>query len=109
MLRVREDIKMTISAYQTLYQSSVTFAMRKQLQAEHGKAELEKNIEELECKKIKLENQVTEINLRIESIDKRNKERMQVEEAKREKEREFIHLQEEHLLKFLGHVKEKVK
>ena len=39
---------MTISAYQTLYQSSVTFAMRKQLQAEHGKADLEKTIEQLE-------------------------------------------------------------
>ena len=45
LLRVREEIKMTISAYQTLYQSSVTFAMRKQLQAEHGKADLEKTIE----------------------------------------------------------------
>jgi len=45
LLRVREEIKMTIYAYQTLYQSSVTFAMRKQLQAEHGKADLEKTIE----------------------------------------------------------------
>lgn len=40
LLRVRDEIRMTIAAYQTLYQSSVTFAMRKQLQAEHGKAEL---------------------------------------------------------------------
>ena len=31
--------------------SSVTFAMRKQLQAEHGKADLEKQIEILEAKK----------------------------------------------------------
>mmetsp|Transcript_16256 Transcript_16256/g.25138 ORF Transcript_16256/g.25138 Transcript_16256/m.25138 type:complete len:163 (+) Transcript_16256:31-519(+) len=29
LLRVRDEIKMTIAAYQTLYQSSVTFAMRK--------------------------------------------------------------------------------
>ena len=49
---------MTIAAYQTLYQSSVTFAMRKQLQAEHGKADLEKTIEQLEHKKTKLENKV---------------------------------------------------
>ena len=39
LLRVRDEIKMTIQAYQTLYQSSTTFAMRKQLQAEHGKPE----------------------------------------------------------------------
>ena len=32
---------MTIAAYQTLYQSAVTFGMRKQLQAEQGKSELE--------------------------------------------------------------------
>jgi dynein light intermediate chain len=44
---------MTIAAYHTLYQSSVTFAMRKQLQAEHGKADLEKRISELEAKKTK--------------------------------------------------------
>ena len=50
LVRVRDEIKMTISAYQTLYQSSVTFAMRKQLQAEHGKADLEKTIEQLENK-----------------------------------------------------------
>ena len=29
LLRVRDDIKQTNSAYQTLYESSVTFAMRK--------------------------------------------------------------------------------
>ena len=29
LLRVRDDIKQTNSAYQTLYQSAVTFAMRK--------------------------------------------------------------------------------
>ena len=49
LLRVRDEIKMTIAAYQTLYQSSVTFAMRKQLQAEHGKADLERKIEELKA------------------------------------------------------------
>ena len=31
LLRVRDEIKMTIAAYQTLYQSSVTFGTRKQL------------------------------------------------------------------------------
>ena len=33
---------MTIAAYQTLYQSSGTFAMRKQIQAEHCMTEQEK-------------------------------------------------------------------
>jgi dynein light intermediate chain, axonemal len=61
LLRVRDEIKMTIAAYQTLYQSSVTFSMRKQLQAEHGRSDLEKRIAELETKRAKQENKVIEL------------------------------------------------
>jgi len=68
LLRVRDEIMMTIAAYQTLYQSSVTFAMRKQLQAEHGKADLEKRIAELEAKKKKQSNKVIELKSKIEAI-----------------------------------------
>jgi dynein light intermediate chain len=100
---------MTIAAYQTLYQSSVTFAMRKQLQAEHGKADLEKTIEQLESKKTKLENKVQELKSKIEAIEKRNKERKEVEIKKREQEVEFLKYQEAHLSKFLKQVAEKAK
>ena len=57
-MRVRDELKMTIAAYQTLYQSSVTFGMRKQLQSEQGKSELEAKIEELQKKKAKMEEKV---------------------------------------------------
>jgi dynein light intermediate chain len=49
---------MTLAAYQTLYHGSVIFGIRKQLQAEQGRAELETKIEELDIKKIYLENRV---------------------------------------------------
>lgn len=101
LLRVRDEIKMTISAYQTLYQSAVTFGMRKQLQAEHGKAELENRIEELEEKKTKLENKVIELKSKIDAIDNRNKERKEIEQKKRDEEIEFLKYQESHLAKFL--------
>merc|ERR1711982_881 len=83
LLRVRDEIKMTIAAYQTLYQSSVTFAMRKQLQAEHGKADLEKRIADLEARKTKQENKVIELKAKIQAIEKRNSERKEVEDKKR--------------------------
>lgn len=35
---------MTIAAYQTLYESSVAFGMRKALQAEQGKSDMEKMV-----------------------------------------------------------------
>lgn len=40
-MRTRDELKMTIAAYQTLYQSSVSFGMRKQVESEEGKPELE--------------------------------------------------------------------
>ena len=41
LMRVRDEIKMTVSSYQTLYESAVLFGIKKQLQAEEGKKELE--------------------------------------------------------------------
>lgn len=38
-MRVRDEVKMTILAYQTLYESSIAYGMRKAMQAEQSKAE----------------------------------------------------------------------
>ena len=69
LLRIRDEIRMTIAAYQTLYQSSVTFAMRKQLQAEHGKADLEKRIEQFEKKKKNQTNKIVQLKSKLEAIE----------------------------------------
>lgn len=58
MLRLRDEIVMTIAAYQTLYESSIAFGMRKALMAEQGKAELEDEIIQLREQKATLEKQV---------------------------------------------------
>jgi len=75
--------------------------MRKQLQAEHGKADLEKSIALLEAKKTKQENKVIELKSKIEAIEKRNQERKEVDKKKREDEILFLKYQESHLNKFL--------
>lgn len=49
---------MTIQAYQTLYESSVAFGMRKALMAEQGKSDMEQLIKNLEAEKKDLEKQV---------------------------------------------------
>jgi dynein light intermediate chain len=64
--------------------------MRKQLQAEHGKADLEKRIAELEAKRTKQDNKVVELKAKIDAIDKRNAERREVEAKKREDEIKFL-------------------
>ena len=55
----------------------------------------------MEQKKVKLENKVSELKSKIEAIDKRNRERKDVEQKKREQEVEFLKYQEQHLTKFL--------
>jgi dynein light intermediate chain len=62
---------------------------------------LEKKIEDLETKKTKLENKVIELKSKIEAIDKRNRERKEVEAKKRDQEIEFLKYQELHLSRFL--------
>ena len=89
--------------------SSVTFAMRKQLQAEHGKADLEKKIAELEAKKTKQSNKVIELKSKIEAINTRNQERREVETKKRQEEIKFLKYQETHLSKFLKSVSDNNK
>ena len=44
MVRVRDEIKMTIQAYQTLYESSIAYGMRKALMAEQRKNDMQNSI-----------------------------------------------------------------
>uniref|UniRef100_A0A7S1GAQ8 Dynein light chain n=1 Tax=Bicosoecida sp. CB-2014 TaxID=1486930 RepID=A0A7S1GAQ8_9STRA len=101
LLRVRDEIRMTIDAYKTLYESSVTFGVRKQLQAEQGLAEMESKIEELSEAKKDLQNQVLELRNKVEVIEKRATERRQLEEKKRKEEIDFLKYQGQHLDQFL--------
>lgn len=90
LLRVRDEIHMTIAAYQTLYESSVAFGMRKALQAEQGKSDMERKITELETEKRDLERQVNEQKAKCEATEKRESERRQVEEKKHNEEIQFL-------------------
>ena len=60
-MRVRDELKMTIAAYQTLYKSAVAFGSRKQIQAEQGKKELNDQIATLEARKKDLEDRRVEL------------------------------------------------
>ena len=48
LVRVRDEIKQTIVAYQTLYESAIAFGMRKALMAEQKKADMQAQIQTLE-------------------------------------------------------------
>ena len=101
LLRVRDEIKMTIASYQTLYESVILFGIRKQLQAEAGKEELKKRKEELEEKKKKLTAKKLQLENKLKTFDKQIEERNQIESAKREEEITFLKKQNDNLEKFL--------
>jgi dynein light intermediate chain len=90
LLRVRDEMRMTIAAYQTLYESSVAFGMRKALQAEQGKSDMESKIKSLESEKSQLEQQVQELQAKCEAIEKRESERRALEEKKHADELAFL-------------------
>ena len=104
LMRVRDEIKMTIAAYQTLYQSSVTFGTRKQLQAEEGKAEMQEKKDDLEKKKIRLENQKAEMLNKKEALLRKYEEKRTADEAKRKVELDFLEYQGKHLGTFLANL-----
>lgn len=120
-MNVRDQIKMTLAAYQTLYHGSVIFGIRKQLQAEQGRSDLENKIEELEKKKIFLENRVfkwkitskiaisfkkIELENELDSIEKSFKELRTIEDAKKQSEMVFLKNQTKHLEAFLKNVRQ---
>jgi dynein light intermediate chain len=90
LLRVRDEIRMSIAAYQTLYESSVAFGMRKALQAEQGKTDMETKIRDLEEEKRGLEQTVLELKAKCEAIEKREGERRAMEERKHAEEIAFL-------------------
>ena len=101
LLRVRDEIKMTIASYQTLYESAILFGIRKQLQAEAGKEELKKRKEELEQRKKKLIEKKLQFENKLKAFDKQIEERKQIESVKREEEIKFLKEQNDNLEKFL--------
>ncbi|XP_044762172.1 33 kDa inner dynein arm light chain, axonemal [Coccinella septempunctata] len=90
LLRVRDEMRMTIEAYQALYCSSIAFGMRKALQAEQGKSDLEAQVEQLKNEKLELEHQIVELKQRAEQADRRAAETRMAEERKHTEEIAFL-------------------
>jgi dynein light intermediate chain len=84
LMRVRDEHKMTLAAYQTLYQSSVSFGMRKLLEAEEGMDELELLLAEAQQIKDTLDSKKSELLSKKVSLEKSILERKKEESETRE-------------------------
>ena len=71
-MRVRDEIKMTMDAYQTLYESSIAYGMRKALMAEQRKNNMQNYSKQLTDERDRLLLEVAREKLEIEEIIKRD-------------------------------------
>ncbi|KAF1783412.1 Axonemal dynein light chain [Phytophthora cactorum] len=90
LLRVRDEARMTIAAYQTLYESSIAFGMRKTLMAEQKKMEAEQQIRTLEGELRDLTSQIEELSTRCEAVARREEEKKAQDEKKHQEEVELL-------------------
>mmetsp|Transcript_69418 Transcript_69418/g.62280 ORF Transcript_69418/g.62280 Transcript_69418/m.62280 type:complete len:235 (-) Transcript_69418:40-744(-) len=68
LLRIRDEIRMTISSYQSLYESSIAFGMRKSLQSKQIKTKLYKETSQLKRECDELEKEINGLNEQIITI-----------------------------------------
>ncbi|XP_037949509.1 putative inner dynein arm light chain, axonemal [Teleopsis dalmanni] len=90
LLRVRDEIDMSMEAYETLYCSSVAFGMRKALQAHEEKEMLRERVAVLQGEKEELEEVITDMKIKNEQMERRNNELRQAEEKKFAEEVTFL-------------------
>ena len=109
LLKVRDEIKMSIASYQILYESALLYGIRKQLQSEDAKMELKKELEEKEKKNIELTNKKINLEKKLMALKKHFAERKEIEANKREKDMAFLNQQRESLEKIIRNLSQNVK
>ena len=107
MMRTRDELRMTIDAYKTLFSSSVAFGIKKQLQAERGIPELLAQVEEARQEKERLVLEVTELKAQMDITEKREMERKVADDKRRKEELDFLKYQGQHLDSFLKQISSK--
>ncbi|KAJ9469607.1 33 kDa inner dynein arm light chain [Diplonema papillatum] len=90
LLRVRDEIRMNISSYKKLYESSIAFGMRKALQAEQLRADTGTEIGDLETSNGDLEAKVEEYTQRCAVIEQQEIQRRKEDLEKHQAEVELL-------------------
>jgi dynein light intermediate chain len=92
---------MTIDAYRALFESSIVFGVRKQLQAEEGMDASEAEAQALKEETTALEARVLAQRNRLAVLERRYKERRTLDDRSRKEEVDFLAHQHKHLDAFL--------
>jgi dynein light intermediate chain len=70
LLRLRDELRMSIAAYQSLYAASITFGQRKAQQAEMGREELTLRLQQTDDDRLSINRQIAQLKAVYEQMDK---------------------------------------
>nr|CCA16946.1 dynein light chain intermediate polypeptide putative [Albugo laibachii Nc14] len=101
LLRIRDELRLTIDAYKMLFESSILFGIRKQLQAEEGTGDIQEKLNDLAKEKHDSECKLMSLSNKLELIEKRAGERKAMQDKKNKEEVDFLKYQNQHLEAFL--------
>lgn len=90
LVRVRDELRTTIAAYQALYESAITWGMKKATQIEQGKDEIDAENQALKEERRRLELEGAELQTRIEGIEKREEDYRNQREKEHADETAFL-------------------
>ncbi|PFH37910.1 putative axonemal dynein light chain p33 [Besnoitia besnoiti] len=93
LLRLKEEARMTIAAYEALSEASVNFSLRKQLQSEFAVGDREQRIAALEEENARLRAKAAGLKRQAEAMEARESSKLQVLRAKHRAEVEFLNQQ----------------
>jgi dynein light intermediate chain, axonemal len=80
LLRVRDEARMTIAAYETLYESSIAYGIRKALMAEQKRTDINAELNHLALRKKDLSSEAEALKKAISDSQTKAKERRENEE-----------------------------
>lgn len=101
LLRLRDERKMTMAAYETAYQEGLAYGMRKQLEGEEGMGEMEGQVRAMEFRKAELERRKVELLSKQGSMQQKMRERKAADSERKQYELQCLGRQNESLRRFV--------
>ena len=99
--RVRNEMQLSIACYQALYAASISFGMRKGMQAEIGRDEHSGRLQQLEAERAAAQKALAQQKAAYEQREKKHNEQRAAEEKRQQDEKDFLKYQQQHLEAFL--------
>ena len=101
LLRVRDQLRMSIACYQTLFHNSTTFGTRRAVMAEKNLLPYQKQVEELQRKKEELQSQVYDLKDKLKVVEEYETKESDNQRKQEQIERTFLEDQISQLSSFL--------